>query len=411
MAEYEISGLEGWKRRVCIWSAIGLVGSLISHPPIGAIAIGLLFGGTAGAASIALAVRNLGRFTWPIPYLGIGLTIACVLAIHEKLSALAWFSIGSLTVVAEVLVSALLGIRIVQRLNRQHAEALQVIENIGAIHPRKPFVPELPSIEISEAFVTALPEPLRAEGRAALQPVISAHPFRSLDLLPPGHSVLSGAPMLDPSQSWPERDGRPLDFLCQINFADLPSSAHIRPEAGLLAFFYDETESGWGFDESDLGNCVLLHQPDISRIHPVSKPGTGKHAPLRKPLRFEKTAGFTPSSSLREGIYKLIDNGDEATSEHIDDLFQTLEECGPPATHRVLSRPLLIQNDMDDDLRTASRAHGLPDDTEWTLLLQLDSDQDLGWRWGDAGFLYFWIPAVDLAAGRFDRPWVILQCT
>jgi uncharacterized protein YwqG len=45
------------------------------------------------------------------------------------------------------------------------------------------------------------------------------------------------------------------------------------------------------------------------------------------------------------------------------------------------------------------------------LLLQLDSDRDLGWQWGDMGLLYFWIPDEDLAAGRFDRVWTILQCT
>lgn len=411
MAGYEISGLDGWKRRVCVWSMIGLFGSLISHPPLGAIAIGLLFGGMAGAGSVALALRDQSRFTWPLPYLGIGLTILCVLAIHERLGALAWFSIGSLTVVAEVLSSALLGLRAVRRLNHQHREALQVIENLGAGHPKQQFVPKLPSADLSEAFVAAVPENLRPEARSALQPVISAHPFRSLDLLPPGHSALSGWPLLDFSQSWPERDGRPLDFLCQINFADLPSSSHIRPAAGLLAVFYDTTGSGWGFNESDLGNCVLLYQPDISRTHPVSKPGAGKHSPLRKPIRFEKTAGFSPSSSLRAGIYKLIDSGEETKAERVDDLFQTLEECGPLGTHRILSRPLLIQNDMDDDLRTASRAQGLPEDTEWTLLLQLDSDQDLGWCWGDAGYLYFWISTVDLAAGCFERPWVTLQCT
>jgi uncharacterized protein YwqG len=44
------------------------------------------------------------------------------------------------------------------------------------------------------------------------------------------------------------------------------------------------------------------------------------------------------------------------------------------------------------------------------LLLQIDSDDAIGWTWGDAGRLYFWIRKQDLAARRFDRVWTILQC-
>jgi len=31
--------------------------------------------------------------------------------------------------------------------------------------------------------------------------------------------------------------------------------------------------------------------------------------------------------------------------------------------------------------------------------------------WGDMGMLYFWIRAEDLAARRFERVWMILQCS
>jgi uncharacterized protein YwqG len=47
---------------------------------------------------------------------------------------------------------------------------------------------------------------------------------------------------------------------------------------------------------------------------------------------------------------------------------------------------------------------------ELVLLLQLDSDLAAGMEWGDAGTLYFWIHQDDLAAWRFDKVWMILQC-
>ena len=47
---------------------------------------------------------------------------------------------------------------------------------------------------------------------------------------------------------------------------------------------------------------------------------------------------------------------------------------------------------------------------DWRLLLQLDSDDDLNWMWGDVGRLYVWCRESDIAARRFERCWTILQC-
>jgi uncharacterized protein YwqG len=40
---------------------------------------------------------------------------------------------------------------------------------------------------------------------------------------------------------------------------------------------------------------------------------------------------------------------------------------------------------------------------EWTLLLQLDSDERSHMNWGEMGKIYFYIHKADLKAGRFDR--------
>ncbi|MFT3926538.1 MAG: DUF1963 domain-containing protein [Myxococcales bacterium] len=48
---------------------------------------------------------------------------------------------------------------------------------------------------------------------------------------------------------------------------------------------------------------------------------------------------------------------------------------------------------------------------EWRLLLQLTSDGDLDWMWGDCGNLYWWIRAQDAVAGAWERWWIQLQCS
>lgn len=48
--------------------------------------------------------------------------------------------------------------------------------------------------------------------------------------------------------------------------------------------------------------------------------------------------------------------------------------------------------------------------SEWRLLWQLDTDDEAGFMWGDAGRLYLLARDEDLKARRFDRAWLVLQC-
>src|SRR5262249_47327110 len=51
-----------------------------------------------------------------------------------------------------------------------------------------------------------------------------------------------------------------------------------------------------------------------------------------------------------------------------------------------------------------------PSCEDWSLLLQLDSDDDAGFMWGDCGMLYYWGRSVDIARGDFTKAWMTLQC-
>lgn len=46
---------------------------------------------------------------------------------------------------------------------------------------------------------------------------------------------------------------------------------------------------------------------------------------------------------------------------------------------------------------------------QWSLLLQLDSDDPL-FMWGDGGTLYYWLREADLARRDFAPAWMALQC-
>ncbi|MDR2512739.1 MAG: DUF1963 domain-containing protein [Puniceicoccales bacterium] len=46
----------------------------------------------------------------------------------------------------------------------------------------------------------------------------------------------------------------------------------------------------------------------------------------------------------------------------------------------------------------------------WKLLLQLDSDDDTGWMWGDVGTVYFRIREQDARKADFSKVWMVFQC-
>jgi uncharacterized protein YwqG len=60
-------------------------------------------------------------------------------------------------------------------------------------------------------------------------------------------------------------------------------------------------------------------------------------------------------------------------------------------------------------IRSARRTWHARD--RWQLVLQIDSDTDVGMQWGDLGRIYVCIRKSDLAERRFDRCWTMWQCT
>jgi uncharacterized protein YwqG len=241
-------------------------------------------------------------------------------------------------------------------------------------------------------------------------------------------SRLGGNLLLPREFEWPYSQQGPLDFLLQIDLAEIkqfdPTGA--LPSSGLLTFFYDLENQPWGFDPSALDGFYVELIADESLVR--------FEAPGNEYSLDEHVLSFSQAPSLpRYGsrdydeLERLTNLTDEDEYDRYYDFVDEYEAKFYPtrARHRLFGYSSNVQGDMQLEAQLVTNglycgdASGYEDPkaealsagaSDWILLLQLDSDPDADLMWGDAGLLYYWIRAEDLAARRFDRVWMTLQC-
>lgn len=218
---------------------------------------------------------------------------------------------------------------------------------------------------------------------------------------------------------------RPLAFLAQFDCGALApmDPEGLLPRSGLLSFFYELGSARWGFDPADAG-CARVYWFDTAQ--PLS-PG-----PFPKDLEDEFRLPRLRIQAKPDRSYASW--ADFAQIQPDDGLFESYLEAyetvgGSGECSKLLGWPDVIQDNMTLECELVSRGYnlgGLEDipanisDQEgpaslqnWRLLFQLDSFEleDFDLNFGDTGALYFYIRTEDLKARRFDRVWVILQCS
>lgn len=240
-------------------------------------------------------------------------------------------------------------------------------------------------------------------------------------------SYFGGRPPAASKLTWPLRQGRPLSFLACIDCAELPRCEQLNwlPERGCLLFFYDMVDQVWGFDPKDRGGAVTVYlsPEDVAEA-------SGQLAPP-SPLPAgcflqQKHVAFTlvglPPSDETDEVQAL-----KLTDEELESLTELRAElCGEGPRHLIGGFPDPVQSpEMDvecqlvthglycgdssgyNDPRAASLRDGAK---EWSLLLQMDSDDAMEVMWGDCGMIYFWVKRDEARKLDFSNTWLIQQC-
>lgn len=217
---------------------------------------------------------------------------------------------------------------------------------------------------------------------------------------------------------------RPLAFLAQFDCSDFAKfdKDNLLPHTGVLAFFYSLESECWGFDPKDKGCSRVYWFENASELTPAAYPYD-----LEEEYRFPSLAITLTAKESYPDYESLPYNFDS------DEYEEFLEAINAEANGENISKLLgwadTIQSAMERQCELVSADFYLggdwseiPQDVldeaertapdKWQLLFQLDTveSDDFELSFFDCGRLYFWIRKEDLAARRFDRVWLILQC-
>jgi len=239
----------------------------------------------------------------------------------------------------------------------------------------------------------------------------------------PSRSHVGGEPNLPEGRNWPTRNGIRLNFLARFSLAEVHAAGTINwlPPTGALLFFYDMERQPWGYDPADKGSWAVLLVDDLKVPASAADP-----LPINSPKIPFRFAQFRSIQSLPSPERKSMEALSLNDAE-FDELMRLTDEVfASKPKHQIGGFPAPVQED-EMELESQLVSHGLhcgdqtgykdsravalgPGAADWRLLLQFDSDDDLGVMWGDAGTLYFWVTEVSAREGKFEDAWLVQQC-
>jgi hypothetical protein len=271
------------------------------------------------------------------------------------------------------------------------------------------------------------------------------------DLLEPGLTRLGWLPDLPPDMEWPQHQGKALDFLAQVNLADLEPHFHpALPERGWLYFFAREFQ-----DEKIIPHRVLYFDGPVAALTRATRPSHLAPPEQVNPQTalFGLRSGFTTDPVFLDQIAGYFQ--DNSNFLAYEPLLEPLQDQSPDIT-RLGGYPYAFQGGGQDrhallylnDFEALVK-HGWFDPLPWLTSVEqrekyhqqridavvragdwerlqveverynrLEAELEkhiqpiemlfglesvLGREWGDMGFLEFFIRQDDLARHDFSR--------
>ncbi len=412
MAQFEYEETTSSLKTAATWGGVALVLCILKPPVLVALLLAVLVGALNGVANLWLLRSMKPERMTTSNWISLLALLAILFSINRggtqpPMGALQSLALGCACVAARSAVFGFFKQTVVDALNKKHSQFLAHVDRNEVEAPKVRFENVN---QAHQAFLSVLPAGLREEFQACIMQVtVAEHAEASGASF---QSALGGSPVLPPGVPWPMWGEIPLDYLARINLAKLPPSDIARPAGGILEFFYGSDaheQQPWGGGDEDKGSGAVIFVPNPEAAEAAFKPDDAGIPPAHVPLDFKTVTVMAETEWMQDRFYDHARALPAQVRVETYAIRDAKDEFEPYGLHRILSAPARVQGDMDDELARAARLFGLPPVTPWVMLLQLESDKAVNWQWCDDGAIYFWIPAADLAEGRFDRVWVVLQ--
>ena len=236
-------------------------------------------------------------------------------------------------------------------------------------------------------------------------------------------SFLGGNPDRATDSEWPRIDGHCLNFVAQINLADLPPRNDPQlPLQGLLQIFQAELSPTKSVLQGNDGTVIVVEYlaPPLTELQRTPAPDDVKETYPCALLEFEDGVSLPQFNAdlyyeLEEWAGQHCDVSEDYFEEHYSDICTDvvpLDEDGEEVGV-MLGYEKTYEGDGAYDAVQAEHAqrgsHIAEDDIDaddldaWTLLIEIGSHNAADMAWGDMGLLQVFITHDDVAAGRFDR--------
>jgi len=206
----------------------------------------------------------------------------------------------------------------------------------------------------------------------------------------PGSSKFGGRPDLSIGTNWPLNErGQTLEFLAQIKLSDAPAIPEF-PSSGLLLFFN-------GYDgESECIEHRILYIPQGEELAPANRP----EGPRDENNLYDKDyydvmpVNWVPTLSLKRqhrsfgiSVYEYdLQNAIDAMALRQDGIDLSVMNKRGNCLSRFGGWPISLGERYADAVIDANEFFGYkPIATDWTQVLSLDSHQEIGMCFHDAG--------------------------
>ncbi|MDA0183996.1 YwqG family protein [Solirubrobacter phytolaccae] len=222
-----------------------------------------------------------------------------------------------------------------------------------------------------------------------------------------GTSALAGVPRMPRDWQWPAWREQALKYMARVDLGSVASvldvdARHGLPAVGTLHLFAHATGDGSGPEDAGAFAAFIADGDTLFPTPRVVHPDLGEYDIEYPERKMSLAAELVLPSFFADELPEFPDNDlDEAYWDLFDEFNDTFFAGAPK--HRVCGLPDIVQNPMEPDCAPVA--------DDWRLLAQLDTDEDIGFFWGDTGCMYWWLRRPDFSSGRVERHCGFVQTT